>query len=50
MGNVRHTEKNLLVVKIDNDLSLFALRGAVPGPDGGEIIIQPAQGTGHVKK
>lgn len=47
MGNVRHTEKNLLIVKIDEDLSLIALRGAVPGPDGGMIIISPARGTGH---
>jgi len=50
MGDARHTEKNLLVVKVDEDLCLFALRGAVPGPDGGEIIIKPARGTGHEKK
>ena len=41
MGFGRHTEKNLVVVKVDNELKLFALRGAVPGPDGGEIIIKP---------
>jgi len=50
MGFGRHTEKNLVVVKVDNELKLFALRGAVPGPDGGEIIIKPARGAGHTEK
>ena len=50
MGFDRHTEKNLLVIKVDSDLKLLALRGAIPGPDGGEILIKPARGTGHTEK
>ncbi|MBU1023130.1 50S ribosomal protein L3 [bacterium] len=47
MGNVRYTQKNLKVVKIDTDLNLFAIQGSVPGPNGGEIVITPAKRTGH---
>ena len=47
MGNVRYTQKNLEVVKIDKELNLFAIKGAVPGPNGGEVIISLARGTGH---
>jgi large subunit ribosomal protein L3 len=50
MGVAHHTEKNLVVVKVDSDLNLFAIRGAVPGPDGGEIIIKPALRAGHPEK
>jgi large subunit ribosomal protein L3 len=47
MGNVRYTQKNLELVKIDKELNILAIKGAVPGPNGGEIIIKPAKGTGH---
>lgn len=47
MGNARYTQKNLTVIKIDSELNLLAIKGAVPGPNGGEIVISPARGTGH---
>lgn len=47
MGFAKYTQKNLVLVKIDKELNLFAIKGAVPGPDGGEIVIKPAKGTGH---
>lgn len=47
MGVVRFTQKNLKVIKVDSELHLFAIKGAVPGPNGGEVVIQPAVGTGH---
>jgi large subunit ribosomal protein L3 len=40
-GNVRRTIRNLDVVKIDGDNHLILVRGAVPGPNGGLIMIRP---------
>jgi len=42
MGNVRHTAQNLVVVRIDAERDLIALRGAVPGNKGGFVILQDA--------
>jgi len=33
---------NLEVVKIDNERHLIAIKGAVPGAPGGNVIIRPA--------
>ena len=42
MGNVNHTTQNLTVVKVDAERGLIAIRGAVPGAPGGNVIIRPA--------
>ncbi len=42
MGNVRRTVQNLEVVRVDEDRNFLLIRGAVPGPRGGDVIIQPA--------
>jgi large subunit ribosomal protein L3 len=42
MGNVRQSTMNLEVVKIDAERHLIAIRGAVPGAPGGNVIIRPA--------
>lgn len=42
MGNVNHTTQNLTVVKVDVERGLIAIRGAVPGAPGGNVIIRPA--------
>ena len=47
MGFVRFTQKNLVVLKIDQELNLFAIKGSVPGPNGCMVEITPAKGTGH---
>ncbi len=39
-GNARCTARNLRVVKIDVDNNLLVVRGAVPGPNGGFVMIQ----------
>lgn len=39
MGNERVTVQNLDVVKVDVENNLIALRGAIPGPKGGLVII-----------
>jgi large subunit ribosomal protein L3 len=43
MGHVRCTVKNLEVVKIDKESNLILLKGSVPGPNGGHILIRKAK-------
>jgi len=40
MGNVRKTAQNLLVVLADPERNLLLVRGGVPGPNGGLVLIQ----------
>ncbi len=39
-GNVKTTVRNQKVVKIDADNNLLLVRGAVPGPNGGFVVIR----------
>jgi len=43
MGNVWVTQKGLKVAKIILDKNLILIRGSVPGPSGGYVILRPAQ-------
>lgn len=45
MGAVRCTTQNLLIVKIDEDKDCLLIKGAVPGPEGGDVLIKPAVKT-----
>lgn len=40
MGNVKVTVQNLEVVRVDADRNLILVKGAVPGPKGGVIVMQ----------
>jgi large subunit ribosomal protein L3 len=40
-GNSRVTVRNLDIVRIDNENHLLLVRGAVPGPNGGLVLIRP---------
>ena len=40
-GNARVTIRNLNVVKIDAENNLLLVRGAVPGPNGGLVMVRP---------
>jgi len=42
MGDVNRTAQNLRVVKVDTERHLIAVRGAVPGANGGNVVIRPA--------
>jgi large subunit ribosomal protein L3 len=42
MGNTRVTTLNLKVVEADAERSLVLVRGAVPGPNGGLVVIRDA--------
>ena len=39
-GNVRHTELNLRVEKIDAERHLIYIRGAVAGPTNGIVLVR----------
>ncbi len=42
MGSVNRTAVNLEVVQIDTERNLIAIKGAVPGASGGNVIVVPA--------
>jgi len=42
MGRERVTIQNLTVVRVDEDNNLLAIKGAVPGPKGGIVLISSA--------
>ena len=39
LGSERVTVQNLDVVKVDADQNLIAVKGAVPGPKGGIVVL-----------
>jgi large subunit ribosomal protein L3 len=43
MGNARVTVKNLRVVRVDTERNLLMIRGAIPGPNGGLLLISKAR-------
>ncbi len=42
MGHERVTTQNLEIVRVDADRNLLLIKGAVPGPAGGDVYIRPA--------
>lgn len=42
LGNVKTTTQNLEIVRIDADQNLILIKGAVPGPAGGDVLVRPA--------
>ncbi len=43
MGGVKSTARNLDVIKIDKSKNLLIVKGAIPGPNGGYIIIKESK-------
>lgn len=41
LGHETHTVQNLQVVKVDAERGLIAVKGAVPGAPGGDVIVRP---------
>jgi len=50
MGNVRRTVQNLEVVRVDAERNLVLVKGAVPGPRGGDLELRPAVKTRNPKE
>lgn len=42
MGVMRRTTENLKVVQVDLERNLLLIRGAVPGAEGGQVIVRPS--------
>jgi large subunit ribosomal protein L3 len=42
MGNVNRCQQNLEVVRVDVDRNLLLIKGGVPGPAGGRLIVVPS--------
>jgi len=42
LGVVRRTTENLRVIEVDAERNLLLIRGAVPGAEGGNVIVRPS--------
>ena len=42
MGVARRTTENLKVVEVDAERNLLLIRGAVPGAEGGQVVVRPS--------
>jgi large subunit ribosomal protein L3 len=42
LGNVQRCAQNLEVVRVDVERNLLLIKGAVPGPAGGDVVVTPA--------
>ena len=42
LGNARRTVQNLEVVRVDEERGLLLVKGAVPGPKGGNVMVRPS--------
>ncbi len=49
MGNVQVTIENLEVVKVDAELNMIVIRGAIPGPKGGLVYLRNTVKNNKVK-
>ena len=49
MGNEQITVENLEIVKVDAELNMIAIRGAIPGPKGGLVYIRNTVKNNRVK-
>lgn len=50
MGSVRRTTENLRIVEIDAARNLLLISGAVPGSEGGEVIVRPSVKAARLAK
>ena len=50
MGNEQVTVQNLDIVKIDEELGVIAVRGAIPGPKGGVVFVKNTVKVHKVKQ
>lgn len=43
LGTARVTVRNLEVIQVDTDDNVLMVKGAVPGPNGGYVVVRPAK-------
>ena len=46
LGDVQRTVQNLEIIRIDADRQLLLVKGAVPGSQGGDVVVRPAVKAG----
>jgi len=42
MGDVNRVQQNLEVIRVDAERNLLLVRGGVPGPTGGRLVVLPS--------
>ena len=42
LGNVQRTTQNLEILRIDVERGLLLIKGAIPGPRGGDVVVHPS--------
>ena len=42
LGHARRTTQNLELVRVDAERNLLLVKGAVPGPKGGDVLVRPS--------
>ncbi len=47
-GNAKRTAQNLEIVRIDTERQLLLIKGAIPGAQGGHVVVRPAVKGGAV--
>ena len=50
MGVARRTTENLKVVEVDAERNLILVRGAVPGAEGGQVVVRPSLKAARLAK
>ena len=45
MGVQQVTVRNLEIVQVDAESNVLMVKGAIPGPNGGYVVVKPAKGT-----
>lgn len=49
-GNVRITVRNIAIVKLDKENNLMLIKGSVPGPNNGNVIVRPTNYQPRARK
>jgi len=47
MGHVRVTTQSLRLLKVDSENDVLVIRGSIPGPIGGTVVVRPAKKKGN---
>mgnify|MGYP003395687930 FL=1 len=50
MGHERCTVRNQKLIQVDKDRNLLLIKGAIPGPRGGFVIVSKAKAKTEPKK
>jgi large subunit ribosomal protein L3 len=50
MGVARRTTENLKVIEVDAERNLLLVRGAVPGAEGGQVVVRPSLKAARLAK